>query len=152
MTTTQATAGRMVAGETDRVGAVGRRVVGGFYLSMGGVHLGIVAADPDTYEGFADAGLFGFVRVGWSQVFMADPALWGACLFVGETILGIALLAGGRAARIGWYGVIAFHVLLMLFGFWVWLWSLPAIAVLVLLARRDRRNLMPDDLGVLIAR
>jgi hypothetical protein len=83
---------------------------------------------------------------------MADPALWGACLFVGETILGIALLAGGRAARIGWYGVVAFHVLLMLFGFWVWLWSLPAIALLVFLARRDRRNLTTSDLGVLIAR
>ncbi|HET6652295.1 MAG TPA: hypothetical protein VFH10_06605 [Nocardioides sp.] len=147
MATTQAR-----AVETDRVGAVGRRVVGGFYLSMGGVHLGIVAADPNTYAGFADAGLFGFVRQGWSQVFMADPALWGACLFVGETVLGIALLAGGRAARLGWYGVITFHVLLMLFGFWVWLWSLPAIAVLVVLARRDRRNLAPADPGALIAR
>jgi hypothetical protein len=152
MTTTQARAGRTVAGETDRVGAVGRRVVGGFYLSMGGVHLGIVAAHPSTYEGFADAGLFGFVRQGWSQVFMADPAFWGACLFVGETVLGIALLAGGRPAWLGWYGVIGFQVLLMLFGFWVWLWSLPAIAVLVLLARRDRRNLLPADPGELIAR
>jgi hypothetical protein len=142
-----------LADETDRAGAVGRRVVGGFYLSMGGVHLGIVAADPNTYTGFAEAGLFGFVREGWSQVFMADPALWGACLFLGETILGIALLAGGRAARLGWYGVIVFHVLLMLFGFWVWLWSLPAITVLVLLARRDRRNLLPADPGAaLIAR
>jgi hypothetical protein len=152
MTTTQARAGRTVAGEADRVGAVGRRVVGGFYLSMGGVHLGIVAADPSTYEGFADAGLFGFVREGWSQVFMAGPALWGACLFVGETALGIALLVGGRPARLGWYGVIVFQVLLMLFGFWVWLWSLPAIAVLVLLARRDRRNLLPPDPAELIAR
>jgi hypothetical protein len=140
------------AGETDRVGTVGRRAVGGFYLSMGGVHLGIVAADPNTYTGFADAGLFGFVRAGWEQVFMADPAFWGACLCVGETLLGIALLAGGRAARLGWYGVIAFHVLLMLFGFWVWLWSLPAIAVLLVLARRDRRNLLPAGAGMLISR
>jgi hypothetical protein len=31
-----------------------RRVVGGFHLSMGGVHLGIVAADPQLYRHFAD--------------------------------------------------------------------------------------------------
>jgi hypothetical protein len=33
--------------------------------------------------------------------------------------------------------VIAFHVLLMLFGFGVWLWCLPALALLVVLARKD---------------
>ncbi|MFC5730859.1 MULTISPECIES: hypothetical protein [Nocardioides] len=43
---------------------VGRSVVGGFYLMMAGVHLGIVAADAETYRGFADGGLFAFVRDG----------------------------------------------------------------------------------------
>ena len=47
------------------------------------------------------------------------------------------VLAGGRAAQVGWTAVIAFHVLLMLFGWWVWAWSLPALAVLVTLARHD---------------
>ena len=36
-----------------------------------------------------------------------------------------------------WYGVLAFHLLLMLFGFGFWLWSIPALVVLVWLARRD---------------
>ena len=68
---------------------------------------------------------------------MADPAVWGLLLMAGELTLGTLLLVGGRAARWGWYGVIGFHLLLMLFGFGFWLWSVPALVVLVLLARRD---------------
>ena len=41
----------------------------------------------------------------------------------GEVTAGTLLLVGGRAARVGWVAVIAFHVLLMLFGWWVWAWS-----------------------------
>jgi hypothetical protein len=114
-----------------------RTVVGGFYLSMGGVHLGIVAADPRFYRPFADAALFHFVRDGWADIFMAAPVFWGLCMVAGETTLGILLLMGGRAAKLGWAGVIAFHLLLMLFGWGIWAWCLPALAVLVSLASRD---------------
>lgn len=126
--------------------AVGRRtslgaaVVGSFYLVMGGVHLGIVAADPQTYEGFGQRGLLGFVRSGWTDIVMANPTVWGLLLMAGEVTLGTLLLRGGRAALLGWIGAIAFHALLMLFGWWVWLWSVPALAVLVPLARRDLRR------------
>ena len=120
--------------------SAGAAVVGGFYLVMGGVHLGIVAADPTTYEGFAERGLFGFVRTGWSDIVMADPALWGLLLMAGEVTLGTLLLLGGRAAHLGWIGVITFHALLMLFGWWVWVWAVPALALLLLLARRDWRR------------
>ena len=34
--------------------ALGRFAVGGFFLVMGGVHLGLVSADPQVYEHFAD--------------------------------------------------------------------------------------------------
>jgi hypothetical protein len=40
--------------------------------------------------------------------------------------------------------VIVFHVLLMLFGFGVWLWSVPAVAALVLLARRDTSTMWAE--------
>lgn len=119
------------------VGRRARMVVGGFYLSMGGVHVGIVAADPQLYRHFADGALLGFVRSGWSEVFMAAPAVWGLCLALGETVLGVLLLTGGPPARVGWAGVIAFQVLLMLFGWGVWLWSIPALAVLVPCALAD---------------
>jgi hypothetical protein len=37
--------------------------------------------------------------------------------------------------------VIAFHALLMLFGFGFWFWSIPALVVLVHLARREWHEL-----------
>jgi hypothetical protein len=104
---------------------------------MAGVHLGLVAADPSVYRHFADEALFGFVRSGWREVFMADPAFWGLCVMAGELILGALLLVGGRAATVGWVGVLTFHVLLMLFGPGFWLWSVPAVVLLLFLARRD---------------
>ncbi|HET7433014.1 MAG TPA: hypothetical protein VFJ89_16010 [Nocardioides sp.] len=116
---------------------LGRSLVGGFFLVMGGVHLGIVAVDPQTYAPFADHPLFPFVHDGWHGIVMAHPAFWGLCLMAGEITLGTLLLVGGRAARWGWAGVIAFHVLLMLFGVYFWVWCIPALVLLVVLARRD---------------
>ena len=117
--------------------AVARKIVGGFYLSMGGVHLGIVMSNPEVYRPFASGAYFAFVRSGWTDIFMAYPRAWGMALVVGETLVGVALLVGGTWAKLGWVGVIAFHVALMLFGFGVWLWSIPVLAVLVPLARAD---------------
>jgi hypothetical protein len=114
-----------------------RRCVGAFYLFTAGVHLGIVAADPEFYRPFADPSYLPFVREAWHSVFMAQPGAWGLALMAGEALLGVLLLAGGRAARVGWVGVIAFHALLMLFGFGIWLWSVPALLLLVPTARAD---------------
>jgi len=118
---------------------VGRTVVGGFFLVMGGVHLGLVAVDPQVYEHFADNGLFPFVRTGWRDIVMAAPALYGLLLMAGEVTAGAMLLAGGRAARFGWAAVIVFHVLLMVFGWWTWVWCVPALTLLTWLARNDLR-------------
>jgi len=137
MTSSTLTTGELSATQRTQRRHWGGPVVGGFYLSMGGVHLGLVAADPQTYRHFADAGLFAFVRDGWHDVFMSAPATFGLVLALGETVLGVLLLLGGRFATVGWAGVIVFHLLLMLFGFGIWLWCLPALALLITLARRD---------------
>lgn len=117
--------------------ALGRSVVGGFFLVMGGVHLGLVSADAQVYRHFADDGLFGFVRTGWSDIVMAHPAVYGLLLMAAEVTAGTLLLVGGRAARVGWVAVIAFHVLLLVFGWWIWAWCLPALALLTWLAAGD---------------
>lgn len=114
-----------------------RRFVGCFYLSMGGVHVGVVAADPELYRHFADAAPLDVVSTGWREIFMAEPALWGLVMAAGETVLGALLLSSGPRVRLGWVGVVGFHVLLMLFGWGYWLWSLPVLAVLVPTAARD---------------
>jgi hypothetical protein len=130
-----------VAPERTRTGgstAWARTVVGAFFLVMGGVHLGLVSADPQVYDEFAARSSLGFVRDGWDQIVMAEPRMWGLLLMAGEVVLGSLLLVGGTPARVGWAGVIVFHLLLMLFGWWAWVWCVPALVVLVLLGRHDR--------------
>lgn len=108
---------------------------------MGGINAGIVAADPQTYRTFADDALWPFVTTTWRELVMAQPYVWFLLLASGEVVLGLRLLHGGPAARPGWAGVIAFHVLLMPFGFGIWLWCVPALALLVPAARSDWRSL-----------
>lgn len=120
--------------------AVGRTIVGGFFLAMGGVHLGLVAADAQVYRHFADGAALPFVRDGWSDIVMDHPATYGLLLMLGEVTAGALLLAGGRAAQVGWRAVILFHLLLMLFGPWTLLWCVPALLILVPLARGERRR------------
>jgi hypothetical protein len=114
-----------------------RRFVGSFFLFTAGVHLGMVAADAQVYRHFADAALVPLVRDAWAEVFMASPSAWGLVVMAGELTLGLLLLAGGTWARVGWVGVIAFHVALMLFGWGFWIWSVPVLVFLVVAARRD---------------
>ncbi|WP_200948233.1 hypothetical protein [Nocardioides sp. Soil774] len=114
-----------------------RRFVGGFYLVMGGINAGIVLGDPETYRTFADGSWSSFVTDAWREVVTAHPLAWILLLGAGEVTLGVLLLRGAHAARVGWVGVIVFHVLLMSFGVGFWLWSVPALAVLVPSARAD---------------
>jgi hypothetical protein len=116
---------------------LGGRIVGMVLLWTSGIHVGIVAAGPDLYRHFADTTFVPGLRQAWTQVVMADPVTCGLLLALAEATLGGLLLVGGRWARAGWIGVIAFQVLLMLFGFGFWMWSLPALTVLVPLAWRD---------------
>ncbi|MDT0214957.1 hypothetical protein Q9R29_13780 [Rothia sp. ARF10] len=120
-------------------------VVGGLYLVAAGSHVGLVSADPTVYEGFAEQGLFGFVRSGWADIVMAHPRPWIYLLALGEATLGALLLAGRRASRVGWVGVLAFHALLLLFGWGFWLYAVPAGALLAWLARRDLPALATSD-------
>ena len=119
---------------------IGRRVIGGFFLVTGGVHLGLVAADPEVYRHFADGALLPFVVEGWRTIVMAHPELYGLLLMAGEITFGAALLIGGRAAYFGWTGVIAFHVLLLVFGWGMWIWAVPALMLMVTMAIRDVRR------------
>jgi hypothetical protein len=114
-----------------------RRAVGCFFLFTGGVHLGMVAADVEVYRHFADGSLVPFVRDAWTDIFMAHAAVWALLVMTGELAMGVLLLRGGTAAKVGWVGVIAFHVALLLFGWGFWLWSVPVLAFLFWAARRD---------------
>jgi hypothetical protein len=70
---------------------------------------------------------------------MAHPAVCGLALALGELAIGVLILLGGRFARYGLLGAIAFHVALLLFGWGLLLWSVPALLLLVPLYRREIR-------------
>lgn len=114
-----------------------RRFVGGFYLVMAGINAGVVLTDPMAYEHFADGASLPFVVRGWADIVMAAPTFWILLLATGELVLGVLLLRGGLGARVGWVGVLVFHVLLMFFGPGTWLWCLPVLAILTPIARAD---------------
>jgi hypothetical protein len=130
-------------GESDEMAIINgnamtlRAGVAGFFLWTSGIHVGIVAADTEFYRGFADGSMVPIVRSAWRDVFMAAPVGWGLAVAAGELGLALLLLKGGRSARLGWLGVIAFQVLLVLFGWGFLLWTIPALIVLVPGARKD---------------
>lgn len=115
----------------------GREIVGRFLLWTSGIHVGIAAADPSIYRHFADGAVMGWVERGWNGVFMANPRPWGLAVAAGELTLALLLLHGGRAAKVGWLGVIGFQVALVLFGWGFVIWSAPALAVLVPVVWRE---------------
>jgi Zn-dependent protease with chaperone function len=75
--------------------------------------------------------------------FMAQPTGWGLAVAAGELAIGTAILAGGSWTRRGLLTAIAFHLALMLFGWWVWVWvwvwvwSVPMLVLLVALWREE---------------
>ena len=114
-----------------------RLAIGGFYLVMAGINIGIVVADAETYRHFADQGLFAFVRNGWLDIVMAAPGVWIGLLAAGEIVIGIALLAGGRWTVPGFVAIVAFHLALVLFGWWILVWSGPILLLMALVIRRE---------------
>ena len=114
-----------------------RLAIGGFYLVMAGINIGIVVADAETYRHFADQGLFAFVRNGWLDIVMAAPGVWIGLLAAGEMLIGIALLVGGRWTVPGFVAIVAFHLALLLFGWWILVWSGPVLLLMTLIIRRE---------------
>jgi hypothetical protein len=101
------------------------------------VHVGFGLSTPLTYAPFADAALFDWVRDGWQNIFMVHPTLWALLLGAGElTIAGLLVLA----RRVGYAGVIAFHLALMLFGWGFFLWCVPALGFAVPAAVHEFRR------------
>jgi hypothetical protein len=114
-------------------------VLGGFYLTMAGINLGLAIARPGIYAAFANAALFGWVQHAWDRIFMARPGGWAAGLAAGEILVGAALLAGRRWSVAGYGAVIAFHLALLFFGWWSWAWAVPVLTVTIPVALRYLR-------------
>lgn len=111
--------------------------IGGFYLVMAGINIGLTIGDANRYQHFADGGLFPFVHCGWEEIVMAHPEPWIGLLAAGEIAIGLAFFGRGRWLQVAYLAAICFHVALMLFGWGVWVWAVPALALLTLSCRHD---------------
>lgn len=126
--------------------AVPARYVGWFFLWTSGIHVGIAAAGPDLYRHFADGALVPGLTSLWRSVFMAHAGASGLVLALGEATLALLVLLGsGARRRIGWVGMITFHLALMCFGWGFWVWCVPALALLVRGAVHDWRSEGPGS-------
>jgi hypothetical protein len=100
----------------------------GVFASGACIHLALALTTPNSYDRFADASFFDWVRDGWQNVFMAHPTLWALLLAVAELTIAVLLV---KTRRVGYVAVILFHLALMLFGWGFWLWCVPALAFAV---------------------
>jgi hypothetical protein len=92
------------------------------------VHTCLALFAPASYDGFADAALFGWTSAAWQQTFMAHPTPWALILAATELTIAVLLV---KTPRIGYLAVIAFHLALMSFGWGFWLWCVPALGFAV---------------------
>lgn len=104
------------------------------YFTAGGINIGLTVANSEFFRHFADNSTLAWVRAAWRDIFMSNPQFWGGALAAGELALAFLLVVGGRWARFGYVGVIAFHIGLLFFGLAYWLWSIPVLAMLVPIA------------------
>ncbi|MFC5139815.1 hypothetical protein ACFPK1_16360 [Actinomycetospora rhizophila] len=118
---------------------VGRGAVGVLFI-VGGALLHVInLVSGATYSGFADPAFFPWVTTTWQLVVVPDAVVFIGLLALFEAVVGVLAISGGRATQIGYAGVIAFYLLLWLFGWMELVWVLVLIVPMLLLLRAERR-------------
>lgn len=120
---------------------VGRLAVGALFVLGGALVNALYLATGTDYADFADASYIPFVRDTWASVVAPHQEIWIGLLIAFEAVAGGLVWSGGRRATVGLSAVIAFHVLLLPFGWFFYVWSLPMLIGLGLLLRAHLRDL-----------
>jgi hypothetical protein len=129
------------AGRSDRARLVARVALGVLFLVFGAlVNVIYLVTDWDSFAEFGEMSQFAFVRDTWASLVTPNTGLSIGALIVGEATAGILVLAGGRRLEAGLVGLLAFHVGLLFFGWWLWLYAVPMLGALTLLLRAERRH------------
>ena len=130
----------VLAGVSDRARHIGRISTGLLMLLGGAVVNAISLAVGVDYADFADDAKFGWVTEAWRAVVPPHDVLLIGLLVAFEATVGVMILSGGRLARVGLVGAIAFHVCLALFFSWFFtVYGLAMLLPLVMLLRAERR-------------
>lgn len=119
---------------------VGRLAVGALFVLAGALVNALYLVTGTDYAGFADASYLAFVRDTWASVVAPNQEVWIGLLVAFEAIAGGLVWSGGRRATVGLIAIIAFHVLLLPFGWFIYAWSLPMLIGLGSLLRAHQRE------------
>ena len=124
----------------DRLARWGRVGWGVAYVAGSLDHLYLAGFSTETYRSIAEWGHApAWVQQAWDSIFMAHPSVYGAMVAIYEMGIGLLMLKGGRAAVLGLWGAIAFHVGLLFLGSFLWPYTLPALALLAVIVRAQMK-------------
>jgi uncharacterized membrane protein YphA (DoxX/SURF4 family) len=127
------------ADRSRRARLVARVALGVLFLVFGAmVNAGYLITDWDSFAAFGEMSQFAYVRDSWASLVVPNTALLIGLLIAGEATAGILVLSGGRAMQAGLVLLIAFHLGLLSFGWWLWLYAVPMLGALTLLLRAER--------------
>jgi hypothetical protein len=137
------------ADRSDRARLVARVSLGVLFLVFGAlVNVVYLVNDWDSFAAFGEMSQFAFVRDTWDSLVVPNTGFFIGLLILGEATAGLLVLSGGRRLEVGLVLLLAFHVGLLFFGWWLWLYAVPMLGALTLLLRAERRHqqdLAPPD-------
>ena len=129
------------AGRSERARLAARVALGVLFLVFGAmVNVVYLVTDWDSFANFGELSQFAFVRETWASLVAPNTGVFIGLLIAGEATAGILVLCGGRWMRAGLVLLLAFHVGLLFFGWWLWLYAVPMLGALTLLLRAERRH------------
>lgn len=129
------------ADRSERARFVARVALGVLFLVFGAVVNAVyLVTDWDSFAAFGEMSQFAFVRETWASLVVPNTGFFIGLLILGEATAGILVLSGGRRLEVGLALLLAFHVGLLFFGWWLWLYAVPMLGALALLLRAQRRN------------
>jgi hypothetical protein len=117
----------------------GRVILSALFVGAGAlVNLALLLGGED-YADFAEGSFIPFVRETWASLVVPNVGIFIPILIAFETFVGITVLMGRRWTQAALVAAIGFHVALMAFGVGFFIWSVPMIAALATLLRRELR-------------
>jgi uncharacterized membrane protein len=129
----------LLAGRSARWRQVGRAATGVLFLIGGALMHVITLATGGDYAGFADPAHFQWVTDAWRAVVAPNQLFFIGLLIVFEATVGLLAVSGGRRTQLGYLGIIAFYLLLWLFGAIETVFVLLMLVPMYLLLRAERR-------------
>ena len=132
------------ARRSSRARLVARVALGVLFLVFGAVVNAVyLVTDRDSFAAFGEMSQFAFVRETWASLVVPNTGVFIGLLIAGEATAGLLVLSGGRRLEAGLALLLAFHVGLLFFGWWLWLYAVPMLGALALLLRAERRQHLP---------